>query len=53
MTARKEDEMEVDSLDALKQEYYQGKHIAEPVKEIEVRASLFQINKSPTVVPLH
>ena len=53
MTARKEDEMEVDSLDALKQEYYQGKHIAEPVKEIEVRASLIQINKSPTVVPLH
>lgn len=53
MTARKEEEMEVDSLDALKQEYYQGKHIAEPVKEIEVRAPLIQIYKSPTVVLLH
>ncbi|CAO3675676.1 unnamed protein product [Rhizopus microsporus] len=40
MTARKEDEMEVDSLDALKQEYYQGKHIAEPVKEIEEKWKL-------------
>ncbi|CEI91101.1 Putative DNA-directed RNA polymerase [Rhizopus microsporus] len=40
MTARKEEEMEVDSLDALKQEYYQGKHIAEPVKEIEEKWKL-------------
>ncbi|KAG1056962.1 hypothetical protein G6F43_001183 [Rhizopus delemar] len=32
---RKDEDMEVDSLESLKQEYYQGKHLAEPVKEIE------------------
>ncbi|CAO3683759.1 unnamed protein product [Rhizopus stolonifer] len=30
------DDMEVDPLESLKQEYYQGKHLAEPVKEIQI-----------------
>lgn len=40
---RKDEDMEVDSLESLKQEYYQGKHLAEPVKEIEVNKKIAKL----------